>query len=297
MTKDQREAYVRQLCKDKNYDAAKTEKVVAAAHAQAAADDDGLFDALIELPIKSSADYNQKVDDLKKKAGALETWHTTAQATLTTADKERKSAEARIKKFEAKYGQLEDDDDGDDAGDKRDKRGKKPNADEIKQLQADIAARDQNYLVMMADAGDVIAKHAKMFKGEIISTRELLMEVGKAANDTSLPDDQRNITMEQAYLRLYGPKVKEAQENEVKAHEQSLIDKGAKAERERLGRSTMRSGASIPEQGPDSIVFNALDSDGKKDDATRALTEQDRLNLFAQDLGKEMAAREQTDAT
>ena len=286
MTKEQREAYVRQLCKDKNYDEAKTAKVVAAAHAQAAADEDGLFDALIELPIRSSADYNKKVDELRQKASGLDTWFAGAQKAVSDAKSAKEQAEARIKKFEAKYGDLDDDDDPNP----NPKPGKKPSAAEIDQLKADIAARDGHYLNLVADAGDVIARHARMFRGEVISTRDLLKKVGEAAAD---PINPRNITIDDAYNELYGDRVREAQQAEIRANEDRLRNEGAEAERKRFQRSGSRSGATITE---DQIAFDAINSSDNPEDPNRKLSEQDRLSLFAQELRQESDKRAQAEA-
>lgn len=287
MTKEQREAYVRQVCKDKGYDDTKTAKVIAAAHKQAEEDDDGLFDALIELPIKSSADYNKKVDELKAKATGLDTWHKQAQGVLAAEAKKREEAEARIRKFETKYGEIEEDDEGTLPPPKR---GKQPSVSEIEQLKADMAARDGHYLNLIADGGDIVARHARMFKGEIISTRDLLKAVGEAAAD---PTNPRNITMEDAYLALHGERVKEAEQLAVKSREDALRNEGREEIRKQFAKSGGRSGAAISE---DNIVFNALDSEGKTDDPNRKLTEQDRLNLLAQDLRVEMDKRAQAEA-
>lgn len=290
MNKQQLEAYTRQLCKDKGYDEAKTTRAVAKALADFDSEDGSLLTELYDLPIKGSADYNKKVDELKAKAQGLERWHKGAQSAVDLAEQKRKEAEDRIKKLETKYGLLDDDESDDLPTPPNRGRKKQPSADELEQIKADVAARDAHYLNLMADAGDVIARHAKMFKGEIISTRDLLKAVGEAAAD---PINPRNITIEDAYLALHGDRVQQAEEADVKANEDRLRNEGREEVRKQFHKNGVRSGATISEEG---IVFNALKSEDKKDDPDRNLSEQDRLALFAQELRVESDKRAQADA-
>lgn len=293
MTKEEREAYVRQICKDKNYTEEKTLKAIAKAHAMAEGEDGAILDDVLSLPIKSSADYNSKVDELKGKAKALDAWHQTARATVSRAEQAAKDSQAKLAKFEAKYGDVDDLEEDDDGN----VRGKGGKVVDEKTLTDMLAARDRQRnlesLQIIADSGDIVKRHFEL-TGKIISTRDLLLEVGKAASDSV---DPKQISINDAYDRLYGKEVESINEKRAADEKTALKAEGAKEERARLQRAGVRlTGAAVSESTSGGIAFDAINSEGKKDDKTRQLSEDDRLALFEQELRQETDKHELAEA-
>lgn len=286
MDRNQFEAYVRGLCKDKNYDQAKTDKIVTKELARFDDPEDGsLFADLAELPIKSNADYNKKVDELKTKATTLDNWRNDAQAALDREAATRRAAEQRAAKYQQKYGDLDEaagDGEGGGNGNGNGNGGAGNGAGGGKdkpmttaEYQKMLEDRDRGNLRLIADLGRVRAQHAKRFKGEIIDDTELLKEVGKAAQEG------RNITIDEAYQTLFGEKVAKLEADDKTAYEQKLRDEGAKAERDRIARAGgMRTGATQPE----GYALQALRTEGSKNDKARQMTDDDRIAALAADI-------------
>lgn len=291
-SKTEREQYLTQLCKDKGYNEAQTATVLAKAEA-IASDDAGsmLLDDVLSLPIKGSADYQRQMTELKKKGETLDKWHKDASATVSNALTAKQALEAKLKKVEAKFGPI-DEMQLDDDGNLRNPEGKKVTGikvEEVKELLSqEVQTRDAFYLGLIAEMGSIRARHAKMFKGELIDDSEILREVSRAA------EAGERLSAEQAYQNLYGEKVTAAQKQLEADREAKLRAEGAEEERKRLLKNGMgRSGAAIGEQG---IAFAAINSEGKADDENRKLTEDDRLSLFAQELSNELSKTASSEA-
>lgn len=279
MKKEDREKYIRQVCKDRGFSAEKTDKIVAKAHAdaEADADHDDFLEALYALPVKGSADYNRQLDELKAKARRLDEWHVGANATVQQKTKLAEDLASELAKFKAKYGEL-DDAGGDDKGKGGD------NKTDMNEIKKEIDARDSYYLALMADQNAILASHAKMFKGEIIDTTPLLQYVAAAQSDPIKP---RQLSLREAYNEMYAERIEQHNIEVKAADEKRLKEEGAKEERARMIRSGYKpTGATVSE--PSSNLFHAIKTDGKKDDPDRNRSEEEENDLFTAEFAAEL---------
>lgn len=282
MTKEERERYVRQICKDKGYDAQKTEKVVAKAHAIATGEDGDLIDDVLSLPIKGTADYNQKVDGVKQLDRELKAWKVDAEKIVVAEKAERQRLEALVKKVEAKFGPIDEIiDRGDGTGISKD--GKVVDVttmDKLKALEDSVNQRDAFWLGMMVDKDVVAAQHLARF-GKLPDTAALMQKVA---------DSNGKITVAQAYAEVYGEDVRKYEEAEVKKHEDKIREEARSEERSRLMKAGYRpTGATVSETG--SALFN-VQKEGDQNDKDRLRNPDENISLLEQDLRTEFSKLE-----
>lgn len=284
MNREELEKYVRLLCKQKSFDETKTNKVVKRELDRFDADpEESLIVEVASLPIKGTDDYNQKVDALKAKADSLDTWHKNADATVRANATALEKANKKLAAFEKKHGPIEDielDDEGNPINDK----GKKIPAADMASFQQQLDHRDRTYLALTADLSRIRSKHFKMF-GEMLDDSTILEVIGKAANDVN----PRAIGAQEAYEALHGERVKAREADEQKAHDQKLIDQGAKAERDRIAREGMRTGSNRGESHTTLFDGKPADKDRKND-----VSDDERIAALASDLMNEAAKSSQS---
>lgn len=284
MTKEEREKYIKQICKDRGFSEEKTKKVVEKVQADAEADSDlaDLYEGIYALPVKGSADYNRQLDELKAKAKKLDEWHLGANATVQQKTKLAEDLAAELAKFKEKYGELED---GEPTG--KSKPGE-PQGQNMTEL---INERDAYYLALMADKDAVVAEHFKMF-GEIIDTTPLLRRVAEAQRD---PVNPRQMSLRDAHNEIYHERIEKHQADQKAAEEKKLRDEGAQQERARMLKAGYKpTGATISESG--SNLFHALKTEGDKKDPDRTRSEEEEIDLFTSELAQEMQKAEAAEA-
>jgi len=282
MTKEELAAYVTDLGKQKNLPEAQIKKLVARVTADDPDDEAKAMIAVIDLPLGRQAEFSRELEALKAKHTTLDTWHKGAKAAFDSQAALVKDRDALIAKYKGQFGDLPADGSGGNGN-----PNPNPAAPTTPKLEEMLASRDQFYLRLQADIGRAVATHARMFKGEIIDSSELLADIGKAANET-VP---RQITVQQAYEARYGDRIKAETERGQKEHDQKLIDQGAAAERKRLVAAGARpTGATLRES---STLFKAIATTDDKKDADRTRTPEDNLTLFEQELEQEMVKAEQ----
>lgn len=299
--KDELKQLVLDLCKEKNFTPEMTEAAVGVVMGDAKyAEIAPVITPLIDLAVGRHADYSKLSDAARAemmKARQIyaqnEAWRQQeAIPAVKRAQEQAAALQAKIAKFQERYGDLEDVEDI-GGGRAMTASGKVVSMETVEKLKEEAVqlakgAMAKEFVDFERDRSRLQVQHAKLFKGEILDTGLLLDTIGKAA-----AEGNPNMSLEQAYHELYGPKIQEinqaAHDAEIKAAEQRGEQRGRAAA---AGVMT-RSGAAIPEStGEFWSQMSAAEKQGDKP-ATQ-LSEAERAAAFGADLSAALAANEQS---
>lgn len=299
--KDELKQLVLDLCKEKNFSPEMTEVAVGVITGDAKyAEIAPAVAPLIDLAVGRHADYSRLSDAAKTemlKARQIyaqnEAWRQQeAIPAVKRAQEQAAALQAKIAKFQERYGDLED---VEDIGGGRGMTasGKVVSMEMVEKLKEEAVQSAKSVMAKEfadyeRDRNKVIMEHAKLFKGEIPDVNLLLDTIGEAA-----AEGNPNMGLLDAYNKVYGPKIAEinqaAHDAEIKAAEQRGEQRGRAAA---AGVMT-RSGAAIPENtGEFWSHMSTIEKQGDKPAAQ--LSEAERAAAFGADLSAALAANEQS---
>jgi hypothetical protein len=263
--------YVEALCKEKGYTDAQTVEAIKVFEA----DDEKLklIQPILELPIGRASEFSKAMDTARSAHQQNTTWFANAKKTYDDTLAENQKLKETVDKYSTQYGQLNV------SGGEVQTPPKTP-ATGTKSVEELIREKDDFYVQLQADLGDIRTQHFDMF-GKIINDRDILTEMGKAAND---PVNPRNITAKQAYQSLHGEAIKAKQEQAQKDRDEKLRAEGRAEARRQIVQNGGKLGAEVRET---STLFGAIASDGDKKNEDRNRNDEDRISLLEQDLLQE----------
>lgn len=279
LTKEQLDAYVRGLCKEKNIAQATIDKLVAGM--QADPDQLAALSEILEIPQKAleatRALQKENEDWREKKVVPF------VQQKVQEAEAAKAQAADALKKLaavEARYGNLEE------AIDLGDGTSRTPSGDIVKKadidkLMADTrTAQNREFLQVTLDSNRLRQQHFKLF-GALLDEEPLWAEVAKAAMAKDpITGESKQITLIDAYELVHGAEVKKKETEAAAARDEQLRMDGEKRALQRIAQGGV-AGAHVRE-GSEGDVFSIITATEKE--GYRPESDQDRLSSFARDL-------------
>ena len=281
LTAEQYKAYLQGLAKEKGFDAGKTEKLTALIEGEGditltRAELKDLIQPIVEHPLARHADYARAMDGLSTKEKTLNEWYEKkAKPAWEQMQQATTAAQAKIKKYEDRYGDL---DEAEDIGGGKARTATGDIVD-IKKVTDLVSEREnglaRQFLTFQLDQNRIQREHFAKFK-EVPDLAKLMAVV----SERSTPE--KPITLDDAYAEVYGEQVqaysKEAEEKRIDA----IVNDRLKAERAR--KAAPVNGAAVAETG----TFFAQHADSQKSDA-KPMSDAEREALFNADLETELA--------
>lgn len=246
LTPAQMAEYLKGLAKEKQFDEARTGKLLSLIEGDAdvtltRAELRELLEPIVELPFGRHATFSQKMNEVQGFRNTLEKWRTDEMLpAFKQANDRAASALAKVAKFEERYGSIDEiEDEGGGKG-----RTLSGEIIDIKKVQEIIAEREsgmaKQFLAFQLDQDRLTREHFSRFKEipDLSKLMEVVAEAAKTGKSLSLPE---------AYTEVYGEKVQahtaEAENKRIDAE----VSKRLNAERAR--RPAGANGAAIPEDG------------------------------------------------
>jgi hypothetical protein len=294
---DELKTYIEGICKDKNFTPEQTQLALAVSTGEV----DQLTKEqltqviipLIDLTVGRHGDWSREMDAARTaKQGAdddrakLKAWRDKEIVPLVEQTKsERDKALAKVAKFEAQFGPI---DDAEDLGDgtTRTAKGAIVKTEDVDKL---VAATEQKmakeFLSFASDQSRLTKRHADKFKGEILDINPLLEVMSRHANEG------RPVGLDDAYTELYGPKITELEQQQRADELKAAEKRGEEAAIKRITAESLKSGAVIPEGS--GAFWDQQREAGSTTDSAK-LTDQDRAALFGSDFQTRLQENEQS---